>query len=210
MTSPRPDPGRPGEGPPAEHGSVESTATAEPGRRGRKRSSGLRNAVEWVVVIGGALLVALLVKTFLVQAFYIPSESMLTTLEVGDRVLVNKVSYDLHDVNRGDIVVFEKPPGEGGDIDDLIKRAIGLPGETIEGRDGHVLVDGEVLDEPYLDEGVVTGDFGPVEVGEGQLFMMGDNRENSRDSRFFGPIDEELVVGRAFLRVWPPGALGTL
>lgn len=210
MTSPSPDPGRPGDGPLPEHGSAEATTTAERGRRGRKRSSGLRNAVEWVVVIGGALLVALLVKTFLVQAFYIPSESMLTTLEVGDRVLVNKVSYDLHDVNRGDIVVFEKPPGEGGDIDDLIKRAIGLPGETIEGRDGHVLIDGEVLDEPYLDEGVVTGDFGPVEVGEGQLFMMGDNRENSRDSRFFGPIAEELVVGRAFLRVWPPGALGTL
>jgi signal peptidase I len=114
------------------------------------------------------------------------------------------------DVDRGDIIVFEKPPGEAGEIQDLIKRAIGLPGETVEGRDGHVLIDGEPLDEPYLDEGVVTGDFGPVEVPEGMLFMMGDNRGNSRDSRFFGPIEGDTIVGRAFLRVWPLGEAGTL
>jgi signal peptidase I len=176
----------------------------------RKGSSPARSIIEWILVIGGALAVALLVKTFLLQAFYIPSESMVSTLEVGDRVLVNKLSYDVEDVERGDIIVFEKPEGEAGDIDDLIKRAIGLPGETIEGREGQVFIDGEPLDEPYLDEGVTTSDFGPVEVPEGMLFMMGDNRGNSRDSRFFGPIDGELIVGRAFLRVWPLGDAGTL
>jgi signal peptidase I len=176
----------------------------------RKPASGVRSFIEWVLVIGGALAVALVVKTFLLQAFYIPSESMVHTLEIGDRVLVNKLSYDLHDVNRGDIIVFEKPPGEGGEIQDLIKRAIGLPGETVEGRDGQIFINGEPLEEPYLDEGVVTGDFGPVDIPEGQLFMMGDNRGNSRDSRFFGPISEELLVGRAFLRVWPPGDISTL
>jgi signal peptidase I len=176
----------------------------------RKGSNPTRSIIEWILVIGGALAVALLVKTFLLQAFYIPSESMVSTLEVGDRVLVNKLSYDVDDVERGDIIVFEKPAGEAGDIDDLIKRAVGLPGETIEGRDGQVFIDGEPLDEPYLDEGVTTSDFGPVEVPEGMLFMMGDNRGNSRDSRFFGPVDGELIVGRAFLRVWPLGNAGAL
>jgi len=176
----------------------------------KKSMSPARSVLEWLLVIGGALAVALLVKTFLLQAFYIPSESMVHTLEVGDRVLVNKLSYDVEDVGRGDIIVFEKPEGEVGEIQDLIKRAIGLPGETIEGRDGGILIDGEPLDEPYLDEGVITGDFGPVEVPEGHLFMMGDNRGNSRDSRFFGPVPGDSLVGRAFLRVWPPGEAGTL
>jgi signal peptidase I len=191
---------------------VPQATPAEPEgkRRRHKKDSPARSILEWILVIGGALAVALLVKTFLLQAFYIPSESMVHTLEVGDRVLVNKLSYDLHDVNRGDIIVFEKPPGEGGDIEDLIKRVVGLPGETIEGRDGQVFIDGEPLDEPYLDAGVVTSDFGPVEVPEGQVFMMGDNRPNSRDSRFFGPIDQETIVGRAFLRVWPIGSFGGL
>jgi signal peptidase I len=193
---------------------IDATA-AEPGApmpesRGKKGASPVRSIVEWILVIGGALAVALLVKTFLLQAFYIPSESMVSTLQIGDRVLVNKLSYDVEDVDRGDILVFEKPAGEAGEIDDLIKRAVGLPGETIEGRDGQVFIDGEPLDEPYLDEGVTTSDFGPVEVPEGMLFMMGDNRGNSRDSRFFGPIDGELIVGRAFLRVWPLGHAGTL
>lgn len=175
-----------------------------------KGSNPARSALEWLLVIGGALAVALLVKTFLLQAFFIPSESMVHTLEVGDRVLVNKLSYDVEDVGRGDIIVFPKPEGEAGTIDDLIKRAVGLPGETIEGREGQVFIDGQPLDEPYLDEGTITGDFGPVEIPEGQLFMMGDNRGNSRDSRFFGPIDGDTLVGRAFLRVWPLGEAGTL
>lgn len=185
-------------------------APVPPGRRPKKASSPVRSAVEWVLVIGGALAVALLVKTFLLQAFYIPSESMLSTLEVGDRVLVNKLSDDVDGVSRGDIVVFGKPEGEAGAIDDLIKRAVGLPGETIEGRDGRVFIDGEPLDEPYLDAGVTTSDFGPIDIPPGHLFMMGDNRGNSRDSRFFGPVDGDLIVGRAFLRVWPLGQAGTL
>jgi signal peptidase I len=191
---------------------IEAAPPAEPIAPAPKErsSSPARSILEWLLVIGGALAVALLVKTFLLQAFYIPSESMVHTLEIGDRVLVNKLSYDVADVDRGDIIVFEKPPGEAGEIQDLIKRAVGLPGETVEGRDGQVLIDGEPLEEPYLDEGVATGDFGPVEVPEGMLFMMGDNRGNSRDSRFFGPIEGESIVGRAFLRVWPLGEAGTL
>jgi signal peptidase I len=188
----------------------EDHAGTDPDGAGEPRSSTTRTLVEWVAVIGGALVVALVIKTFLVQAFYIPSGSMEPTLEVGDRVLVNKLSYDFHDVNRGDLVVFERPEGTSGEIKDLIKRVIGLPGETVEGRDGVVTVDGRVLEEPYLDDDEVIDDFDPVQVPEDKLFVMGDNRDSSMDSRSFGPIGAGSIVGRAFVRVWPPGALGTL
>ena len=167
-----------------------------------RRVSGLRNALEWVVIIVGALLVAFLVKTFLVQAFYIPSGSMLPTLQEQDRVLVNKLSYDLHGVHRGDIVVFESPKGEG-QIKDLIKRVIGLPGERVEARDGKILINGQPIDESYLGPGITTGPLEPQTVPPGHYFVMGDNRGNSKDSRFFGPIPKSLIVGRAFVKVWP-------
>ncbi|MBK5223833.1 MAG: signal peptidase I [Acidimicrobiia bacterium] len=185
-----------------------------PGRRppaSRRRRGPLRNLIEWLVVIGGALAVALVIKTFLFQAFYIPSESMEPTLTDGDRVLVNKLSYDIDDLSRGDVIVFERPPNEPPDeIDDLIKRVIGLPGEVVEGIDGRVVVDGVALDEDYLGPGVATHPFAPILVPEGRLFVMGDNRGNSRDSRFFGPIDDDLIVGRAFVKVWPIGRVGWL
>jgi len=182
-------------------------------RRAARRAARdpLRSALEWVVVLGGALIVALLIRAFLVQAFYIPSESMEPTLRESDRVLVNKLSYDLHEVNRGDVVVFHRPPSEpAGGIDDLIKRAIGLGGETIEGRDGRIWIDDRPLIEPYLTDAAVTSDFGPLLIPEDHVFVMGDNRQNSRDSRFFGPIDEDLIVGRAFVRVWPVPRVGLL
>ena len=128
-------------------------------RRGRRKPrSSVRSAVEWAAVIVGALVVALVVKTFLFQAFYIPSASMEPTLRKGDRVLVNKLSYDLHDIHRGDIVVFELPPEKVGPdgIKDLIKRVIGLPGETIETREGIVYINDKKIEEPYLPDGVTT------------------------------------------------------
>jgi signal peptidase I len=168
------------------------------------RSHSARNAVEWVGIVVGALLVALLVKTFLIQAFFIPSLSMFSTLDEGDRVLVNKLSYHLGDVDRGDVIVFERPEHvTDTTIKDLIKRVVALPGETVEGHDGGVYVNGKRLKETYLDKGTVTSDFPATEIGRGQLWVMGDNRSNSEDSRVFGPIDDDLVVGRAFVRVWP-------
>ena len=181
----------------------EATA-GEQKQRKRKKESGLRNAVEWVVIIGGAFLVAFVVKTFLIQAFFIPSGSMLPTLHEDDRVLVNKLSYDLHDVHRGDLVVFERPENEAaGQIKDLIKRVVGLPGERIESRDGAVYIDGDLLEEPYLADGAETTGLEPQTVPEGHVFVMGDNRGDSMDSRVFHAIDEDLIVGRAFVRVWP-------
>lgn len=174
------------------------------------RSSTTRTVVEWLLIIGGALLAALVIKTFLFQAFYIPSESMLPTLEKQDRVLVNKLSYRLHDINRGDVVVFERPPNEAGVIRDLIKRVVGLPGETVEGRDGRVFIDGEPLAEPYLPGATTTATFGPEKIPRGHIWVMGDNRSSSADSRVFGSISTDRVVGRAFVRVWPLNALGLL
>ena len=167
--------------------------------------SRLRGAVEWIVIVAAALVAALVIKTFLIQAFFIPSESMDPTLKVRDRVLVNKLSYHLHPVHRGDIVVFKRPPGETGDaaIKDLIKRVIGLPNDQLaQTPDGKVIVNGKTQNEPYT-HGKPTIGLTPLKVPPGHYFVMGDNRTNSKDSRVFGPISKSLIVGRAFIRVWP-------
>lgn len=175
-----------------------------------------RSLVEWAVIIAGALVVAFVVKTFLIQAFFIPSSSMEPELRISDRVLVNKLSYRLHDVHRGDIVVFERPKCGGGDpvVKDLIKRVIALPGETVEGRDGKVFVDNQALTEPYLAPGQETGEFDKQTVPSRHVWVMGDNRDNSKDSRVLcggpTPIPESLIVGRAFIRVWPVSSFSLL
>ncbi len=175
-----------------------------------------RVALEWGGFIVAALVIAFVVKTFIFQAFYIPSESMVPTLEIGDRVLVNKLSYDLHDVNRGDIVVFEAPEGtRTAEIKDLVKRVVGLPGETIAGRQGQIYIDGKVLDEPWLPAGTQSRQFQCTEqlgcvdgrVPADSVFVLGDNRLQSKDSTYFGPISDEGIVGRAFVRIWPIGRL---
>ena len=175
------------------------------------KKSTLREYFESVVI---AVILALFVRTFVVQAFRIPSDSMVPTLVQGDRVLVNKLSYDAHDLNRGDVVVFSRPPGLPAGPDepeDLIKRVIGLPGDELVTRDGDVYVNDRLLSEPYLPEG--TASYGldqPITVPDDQVFVMGDNRENSTDSRVFGPVDTDSVIGRAFMVMWPPGRIGAL
>ncbi len=182
-----------------------------------------------------AFVVALLIKSFLLQAFYIPSASMEPTLVEGDRVLVEKLSYRVGAPGRGDVVVFEKnlvmpataPEDDSiwdgisesirglfgfptGTEQDFIKRVMAVGGDTIEGRDGRVFVNDQVVEEPYLTEDQQTSAFGPTEVPAGKIFVMGDNRNNSDDSRNFGPIDAAKVVGHAFLLIWPPEDFGTL
>lgn len=172
--------------------------------------SQLRGVLEWIVVLGSAVIVALLLRAFLFQAFFIPSESMEATLQVDDRVLVNKLSYRIGDVSRGEVVVFRRPDDQPGEFRDLIKRVIGLPGESIEARDNTIFIDGQVLIEPYLTPGEAIGDFGPVVIPEREYFVMGDNRDNSGDSRVFGPIDEDRFIGRAFFLFWPLDRIGSL
>ena len=172
-----------------------------------KKPSKLRTLVDWVVVIGVALAVAFVVRTFLLAHFEVQGHSMDTTLHDGDRVFVNKLSYRLHDPNRGDVVVLHQDtPGTGSR--DLIKRVIALPGEEIAMRNCVVTIDGVVLEEPYLDPEVVTpghcgADIAPTVIPDDHVFVMGDNRPQSQDSRDLGPIPDDHLVGRAFVVFWP-------
>jgi signal peptidase I len=206
-------------------------ATPSPDERGRARR--FVGSTPFLILV--ALVIAIVVKSFLVQAFYIPSASMEPTLEIGDRVFVNKLAYDLGDIGRGDVIVFQNPNpgavpdrgvvdgflhwlGEGIGVaqpedEDFIKRVIGLPGETIEIRNNVVYIDGEPIDEPYLTRAArqFNGDFGPTEIPEGSYFVMGDNRGNSADSRYgLGFVPEDRVIGKAFVIIWPPSHMGGL
>ncbi len=150
-----------------------------------------------------------MIRTFLLQQFAVDGQSMLGTLRSGDRVLVNKLSYDLHDPRRGDIVVLEDTD-ESLDTRDLIKRVIALPGETLEYRDCQLFIDGELTEESYLDPDLVRPDRcgvaqEPVEVEPRHVFVMGDNRSASLDSRTLaiGQISYDDLIGRAFVVVWP-------
>ena len=184
-----------------------------------------------------SLAIAILIKTFLIQAFYIPSISMEPTLEKGDRILVCRICLHISDIQRGDIVVFSNPhPGaavDRGPIDaalhwlaqglgvaqpenkDYVKRVIGLPGDVVELNDGQLFVNGEMVDEPYLNSEVDPRPFGPATVPDGMLFVLGDNRAHSGDSRFpppsgVGYVPESAVIGKAFVIVYPPSRWGWL
>ncbi len=164
----------------------------------------VRNLIEWAVIIVVAVVFALLVRGFAFQTFYIPSTSMVPRLEVDDRVLVNKLTYDVRDPARGDIVVFRTPPHSNiTGMDDLVKRIVGMPGDTIEGRDGRIFINGSLLAEPYLDPGVQSKTFGPEKVPANSYFMLGDNRQSSNDSTIWGAANRDLFVGPVFSTIWP-------
>lgn len=171
----------------------------------RRISKNIRDITIIVVV---ALLFGVLVRTFVFQSFYIPSGSMIPTLNIGDRVIVDKLSYRFHSVHEGDIIVFKTPPSDRGNpaIKDLVKRVVGLPGETVSSANGKLYINGKPLSEPYLPKGSVTIGVPKQTIPPGYLWVMGDNRGDSEDSRFFGPISEKLIVGRVFVKYWPLGA----
>ena len=179
---------------------------------------------ELPILIAIALVLAVIVKAFLFQAFYIPSGSMEDTLQINDRVMVNKLSFRFGEVKRFQVVVFDPANGDKPDESlpakiarnvlesiglatpesDLIKRVIGLPGETVEVRNNKVFINDTAIAEPYLSKDVRMRNFGPVEVPEGEYFVMGDNRNSSQDSRIIGTIPEGDIIGRAFVIMWPP------
>jgi len=186
-------------------------------RSDAQRRSGYRQIREWVVVIVTAVLIATVLRTFVVQQFYIAGPSMETTLFGDDRVLVNKLAYRLSGPSRGDVVVFDRLTVNGDTVqhDDLIKRVIGLPGETVEIRDCVVFIDGAALDEPWLSAEVAgtsddpgtrcgTANADPLVIADDQVFLIGDNRAMSFDSRMFGPVSVDLIVGKAMVVIWPP------
>lgn len=165
--------------------------------------------IETALMIALAFLLAQGIKTFVIQPFVIPTGSMEPTIMSGDRVLAEKISLRFRDVRAGEIVVFDDPTGRHPQ---LIKRVIAVEGQTVDIRDGSVVVDGTPLDEPYV-HGKVT-DPGtvplPITLANDQLWLMGDNRPNSGDSRFMGPIDESMVHGSAFSIYWPVSRISTL
>ena len=171
-----------------------------------------RRIAGWAGTVALMFVMWMIIRTFLFQSFYIPSPSMAPALKPGDRVLVSKLSYRLHDVRRGDIVVFKRPPHvqAGPEVKDLVKRVIGLPGDTVEARNGEVLVNGKALKEPYVPKGATTTSVSPTHVPAKQYWVMGDNRTVSEDSRYFGPINGDLIVGRVFFQVWPVSSIGLI
>jgi len=185
----------------------------------KKRSSPQRTILEYVILAVAAVAVALLIQAFLVKPYRIPSPSMENTLLIGDRVLVDRISWRFSDPQRGDIVVLHSPlPGPV-----LIKRIVGMPGDTVSLKDGAVYINGQKLSEPYVrrvdgrpeptdpfQTGLPWSLQQPYQVPAGSYFMMGDNRTDSGDSRAFGPVARSRLVGRAFGRYWPPGRIGGL
>ena len=186
-----------GEGPDAADGA--------PPRRRRTR----RWIVEWVVIVLVAVGVAFGVRTFVAQTYFVPSTSMWPTLKAGDRIVVSKI-YGA--IEPGDIIVFKRPPAEhcgGPPVPDLVKRVIGLPGQTVSAHGGKVYVTGKLQSEPWLPKGTQTFTTmtHPRKVPKGDYFVMGDNRVNSCDSRTWGPVKASYVVGKVFLILWPPSQL---
>jgi signal peptidase I len=184
-------------------------------RKKRRAKSKQRAMVEWVVAIVLAIVAAFVIKTWLVQAFVIPSGSMEPTLQVNDRVLVAKFAYRISDVHRGNVVVFRNPARLADEPAQLIKRVVGTEGDVIQTVNGKLEVNGSLVSEPYLSPGTMTRapdgrDMPRTTVPPGHIFVMGDNRGNSRDSRYLGPIDVKTVVGKAFFRLWPIHRLGRL
>lgn len=175
----------------------------------------LRSILEWFSVIGVALAVAIVIRVFLLQQFYISGPSMETTMFSDNRVLVNKLAYRIGNIDRGDVVVFDRAIPNGNEVqhDDLIKRVIALGGETISISKCIVFIDGVELPEPYLPkrdteltdpaDRCSTVDMEATKIESDEIFLMGDNRPQSFDSRMFGPIKKNLIIGQAFVLIWP-------
>lgn len=184
---------------------------ASPTGRLRIKRDKRRLVAEWIIILGLAFAVAMLVRLLVVQTFSIPSLSMQPTLQVRDRLLVEKLSYGYRDIRRGEIVVFRSPSAMAQPKKtDVVKRVIGLPGDTIEIRDGEVFVNGKKLVEPYLAKGTTTSQPQRVVVPIDEFFVMGDNRGDSFDSRFWGTVPRDNIVGRVFYRVFPLSRMGSV
>jgi len=165
------------------------------------------------VIILIAVFASFLVRLYAVQTFFIPSGSMEPTLHVGDRILVNKLSVRFGTINPGDIIVFKAPPAEhcdDGSYTDLVKRVIGTPGQTLTSKGKVVYVDGKPLKEPWTYWPTLNPPITKITLKANQYFVMGDNRANSCDSRFWGPVPRSDIIGKAFFRIWPLSRIGFL
>lgn len=183
-------------------------------RRTRQVEHRRRAAFEWVGVVVIALLAAFLVRTFVFQTFYIPSGSMEPTLQIGDRIIVSKLSYHLHAVQRGNIIVFHAPPKEATvcadpNVTDLVKRVIGLPGETIWSKGNTIYINGTALAQPWFPATPLGPPIEKQTIPANNYFVMGDNRTDSCDSRMWGPVPGSNIIGHVILKIWPLSQFGT-
>lgn len=174
----------------------------------------VREVKEWVQSIAIALVLTLIIRTYVIQAFKIPSASMYPTLKVGDKLFVNKYIYRFNGPERGDIVVFKYPEDPKKDF---IKRLVAVGGETVEIRDGKLYVDGKVLDDPetfgkfyYYNHDPYGGPYEKIKVPADKYYVLGDNSANSTDSRFWGFVPKANMIGKAVFRWWPPARIGKL
>ena len=172
----------------------------------RRKKRGTRRLVEYGVILLVAFVVVFgVLRPFIVKSFWIPSESMVPTLEVGDRIFVNRFIYRFFEPERGDIVVFDSLETD----DELVKRVVAAPGDRVRVLNGVLRVNGDFPEEPYAVPMVLPdgSDFGPTRLSREEVFVMGDNRPSSHDSRFFGPVPLENIQGEAFFRFWPPSRI---
>lgn len=167
-----------------------------------KKRSPLGLAVEVAIIVAAAFAIAMLVQAFVVKPFTIHQVSMQPTLSEGDRILISRLTYHFREPKVGDVVVFHSPVNEG---DDLVKRIVAVGGDRVAIREGVLYVNGEPREEPYLMERPFAGEMAEEVVPDGKVFVMGDNRNNSGDSRFFGPIDTDSIIGCALCVYWPIG-----
>ena len=165
--------------------------------RAKKKKSAFMEIIESVAI---AVFLAVIIRMFVFQPFVIPSGSMEPTIQIGDRVMVSKFAYRFGEPSRGDVVVF-KPPFDPSRV--FIKRLIGTGGNTLEIRDSKLYINGKVVPEKYLPQDMRFQDFGPVQVSAGSYFMMGDNRNNSDDSRVWGDLPKKNIIGKAVMIYWP-------
>jgi signal peptidase I len=181
----------------------ESGSEPNPNRTARKR----RHAIEWALIIVVAVLVSVLVRTFVFQTFFIPSSSMNPTLWKGDRIVVNKLSVEFGTINIGDIVVFKAPPDVamdcGDPVTDLVKRVIGLPGDHLYSKGNTIFVNGTPLDQKWSVWPTLGTPIRPTTVAAGHYFMMGDWHSESCDSRTWGTVPRSDLIGKVFVRIWP-------
>jgi signal peptidase I len=167
--------------------------------RGRGRSL-LGTVIEIVVIVAAAFANAMLVQFFLFKPFTIHQVSMQPTLMEGDRILLNRIVYHFREPRSGDVIVFHSPLS---DKEDLVKRIVAVAGDTVAVHQGTLYVNGVAREEPYLLEENIEGDYPETPIPAGQVFVMGDNRNNSGDSRLFGPLERSMIIGEAFVVYWP-------
>lgn len=165
-----------------------------------------REIIDWIETIAIALIIAFLIRSFLFQPYRVQMGSMLPTLKENDLIIVNKLTYRFNEPKRGDIVVFRPPNGSNVFY---VKRIVAIPGETVEVKNGELMINGVPLKEEYVSI-ATPGVFGPRTLSVGEYFVMGDHRNNSLDSREFGPIHKEAIVGKAALILWPPNSFAVL